>query len=109
MKELLQSLIEKFNTRVASDPALQEELAGITKTVVIDLQDGTSYHFVLRDTRIEGPYDGTSPSADVTILTDPDTLKALIAREMGPFKAYALGKVKLKGSFEDLLRFRKFF
>ena len=41
MKELLQSLIEKFNTRVASDPALQEELAGITKTVEIDLQDGT--------------------------------------------------------------------
>ena len=46
---------------------------------------------MLRDTRIEGPYDGTSPSADVTILTDPDTLKALIARELGPFKAYALG------------------
>ena len=109
MKDLLQSLIEKFNEKVASDPGLQEELKGVAKTVVIDLQDGTAYHYYLRNARVDGPFDGTATPSDVTIMTDPATLTALIHREMGPFKAYALGKVKLKGSFEDLLRFRKFF
>src|SRR6266480_3097980 len=63
---------------------------------------------------VEGPARGGAPRrrrdhADITISTDPDTLGALIRREVGPFKAYATGKLRLKGSLEDLARFRKFF
>ena len=32
-----------------------------------------------------------------------------LRREIGPWKAYALGKIRLKGNLEDLARFRKFF
>ncbi len=109
MKELLDGLIAKFNEKAAADPALQEDLRGVKKTVLIDFQGGPKYHFTLSDGRIDGLQDGATPMPDVTIVTDPETLRALITREMGPFKAYATGKVKIKGSFEDLLRFRKFF
>ena len=109
MRELLEGLIAKFNDKAASDPGLQEDLEGVKKTVLIELQGGPTYHFTLENGRIEGLRDGTTAKPDVTIVTDADTLRALINREMGPFKAYATGKVKIKGSFEDLLRFRKFF
>ena len=109
MRQMLEDLILKFNAKAASDPALRAELGDLTKTVLIDLKDGTKYHFTLQDQKVAGLFDGDAAGADITITTDKETLRQLITREMGPFKAYAMGKIKLKGSLEDLARFRKFF
>ncbi len=109
MRDLLEGLIAKFNDKVKTDLALREEIGDLTKTVLIELKDGTKYHFVLRNQQVEGLRDGGVEHPDITIVTDRDTLRGLILREIGPFKAYALGKIKLKGSLEDLTRFRKFF
>jgi putative sterol carrier protein len=109
MKDLLEGLIEKFNEKVDSDPALREEIGDMAKTVLIELKDGTKWHFVLKNKHVAGLLDGGVANPDITIITDKETLRALILREMGPFKAYAMGKVRLKGSLEDLARFRKFF
>lgn len=109
MRDLLEGIIAKFNAKVASDPELREEMGDLTKTVLIELKDGRKYHFTLKDRHVDGLEDGDVDRADITIITDEATLRALILREMGPFKAYALGKVRLKGSLEDLARFRKFF
>src|SRR2546430_1429544 len=98
-----------FAVEVASDPALRAELVGLRKTVLIELKDGTKYHFTLAGQKVEGLIDGGVDPADITIATDADTLRGLILREIGPFKAYATGKIKLKGTLEDLARFRKFF
>lgn len=109
MRELLEEVIRKFNAKAASDPALRAELGEGSKTVLIELNDGVRYHFTVRDTQISGLMDGGVDHADITISTDAETLRALLLREMGPFKAYATGKVRLKGSLEDLTRIRKFF
>lgn len=109
MREMLEDLIRKFNAKVASDPSLRAELGEFRKTVLIDLKDGTKYHFTLQDQTVAALMDGGVDQADITISTDAETLSALILREIGPFKAYATGKIKLKGSLEDLARFRKFF
>ena len=109
MREMLEDLIRKFNEKVESDPGLRKEIGDLTKTVLIELKDGTKYHFMLKDRKVAGLLDGGVDHADITIVTDADTLRQLILREMGPFKAYATGKIKLKGSLEDLARFRKFF
>jgi putative sterol carrier protein len=109
MREMLEDLIRKFNAKAASDPALRAELGDIKKTVLIELKDGTKYHFTLQDQKVASLVDGGVEKPDITISTDADTLGALIRREMGPFKAYATGKIRLKGSLEDLARFRKFF
>ncbi|HWM51033.1 MAG TPA: SCP2 sterol-binding domain-containing protein [Thermoplasmata archaeon] len=109
MRALLEDLITKFNAKAATDPGLRAELGGLTKTVQIELKDGTKYHFTLKDERVAALFDGGVEHPDITIATDADTLAALIRREVGPFKAYATGKLRLKGSLEDLARFRKFF
>lgn len=106
---MLEDLIAKFNAKAASDPALRTELGDLRKTVLIDLKDGTKYHFTLQDQKVAGLLDGGVDQADITISTDAETLRALILREIGPFKAYASGKIKLKGSLEDIARVRKFF
>ena len=109
MREMLEGLITKFNAKVATDPALRAEIGELTKTVLIELKDGTKFHFLLKDRHVAALLEGGVDHADITISTDADTLGALIRREVGPFKAYATGKLRLKGSLEDLARFRKFF
>jgi len=109
MREQLEALVEKFNTRVATDAQLRRDLEGVEKTVVLDLKDGTKYHFTLKDARVGGILDGGADRADVTIVSDRQTVEGLLSGDIGPFKAYATGKLKVKGDIEDLLRFRKFF
>jgi putative sterol carrier protein len=109
MRDLLDGLVAKFNAKVDADPALNDELEGLTRSVLIELKDGTKYHIVLKDRRLSRVQDGGIENPDVAIVTDPETLRALVLREIGPWKAYAMGKIKLRGNLEDLARFRKFF
>ncbi len=109
MKDLLENVIAKFNAKVDSDPKLAEEIGDLRRTVLIELKDGTKWHFVLQDRHVAGLLDGGVDNPDITLITDGETLRALLLREMGPFKAYATGKIRFKGSFDDLARFRKFF
>ncbi len=109
MKDLLEALIAKFNAKVDADPALSAEIGGLQKTVLIELSNGTKWHFTLKDRHVAGLLDGGVDRADLTLLTDEETLRGLLLREICPFKAYATGKLKFKGSLDDLLRFRKFF
>ncbi len=109
MKDLLENLIAKFNAKVDSDPMLAAEIGDLRKTVLIELSNGMKWHFVLKDRHVARLLDGGVDGADITLLTDEETLRGLLLREIGPFKAYATGKLKFKGSLDDLLRFRKFF
>ena len=109
MKELIEQAVAKFNARAQADEKLQRELEGVERTVLLDLKDGTKFHFQLKDRRIGPVADGPVEAPDVTILSDPATLTALLTKEMGPMKAYATGKLKIKASLEDVLRLRKLF
>ena len=109
MRDLLEQAVAKFNTRARTDEKLQKELDGIERKVLLDLKDGTKYHFVLKDRQIGAVVDGPIEAPDVTITSDAATLAALLKKEMGPMKAYATQKLKIKASLEDVLRLRKFF
>ena len=109
MRELLERTVAKFNEKARTDEKLRSDLSGLERRVMLDLKDGTSYNFVLKDAHVDGVNDGPIDSPDITIIADRSTLEALFKREIGPMKAIALQKLKVKASIEDLLRLRKFF
>jgi len=109
MRELLERSVSKFNEKARTDEKLRDELAGLTRKVMLDLKDGTIYHFVLRNGHVDGVNDGPIESPDIMIIADKTTLEALFKREIGPMKAIATQKLKVKASIEDMLRLRKFF
>ena len=108
VKDLLEETIAKFNAKVEKDENLQKELESIKKKANVDL--GTeNYSFELSGSKIHSLNEGMVPDADITITSDPKTVEDLIKGNMKPMKAWALKKIKIKGSLEDVLRLRKFF
>ncbi|MGD1060038.1 MAG: SCP2 sterol-binding domain-containing protein [Methanomassiliicoccales archaeon] len=107
-RQALEDAAQRFNDRTCKDEALKKELVGMSKMVLVDL--GTEkFNFELKDCSVPSINDG--PPAlppDITITSDPDTLQKLVSGEMRVMKAWALKKVRIKGSIDDIMRLRKF-
>lgn len=108
VKEILQSTIDRFHQKVDCDPKLREEMNGIKKTVNIDL-GCESYNFTLENAHINGLNEGLLDCSDIAIISDPQTVEDLYCGKMKVMKAYALRKIRIKGSMEDVMRLRKLF
>ena len=106
MRELLEELIATFNARAEGDASLQKEIEGMDRTIQV-VTEKSAYHMAIRDSRIGGLEEGPLEGADVTITCDEETFRGLVEGTVPPFKAMAMGKLKLKASLEDALRLRK--
>ena len=109
IEKILSDTIDKFNQKAATDEKLKAELAGISRSIVLRLKDGRSFHFQLADGRAEKPKAGDIDRPDISIESDEATIEALYKREMRVMKALALKKLRIDSSLEDMLRLRKFF
>lgn len=107
MREALEDLIATFNGRARTEANLQEEVAGMERTIQL-VTDKGAYHMALRDGQMGGVEEGPLEGADVTIRCDEATFHGLVEGRIPTFKAMALGKLKVKASLEDALRLRKF-
>ncbi|MDD1768574.1 MAG: SCP2 sterol-binding domain-containing protein [Methanomassiliicoccales archaeon] len=105
---LLENLVTRFNQKAEKDPALQRELEGITRRVQIDL-GSEQYRFILDNKRIVSFAEGWIENPDICLTSDPLTMEELVSGRMKPMKAWALKKVRIQGSLDDILRLRKFF
>jgi putative sterol carrier protein len=108
VKDLLEGTIAKFNAKVEKDDKLKKELEGVKKRANMDLGTET-YSFELSNNKIHSMKEGLVDNPDITITSDPKTVEDLITGSIKPMKAWALKKIKIKGSMEDLMHMRKFF
>jgi putative sterol carrier protein len=107
IEETLAGVVDRFNRHAEKNPALKTELAGLARTIRIDLSDGGSYAVDLRSGHLENLRSDGAGRADLTIRTDRATFLGLIAKEIGPMKALVTRKLQIDGSLEDKLLFRK--
>lgn len=107
-KDHLLNAIDKFNDKMQCDAQLREEVGQLVKKVNIDL--GTEhYSFMLKDSCISCFDEGLLECPDIVVCSDPRTIDELFTGKMRPMKAWALRKVVIKGSLEDVMKLRKFF
>jgi len=107
-KEHLLNAIDKFNEKMHCDTKMREEVGAMIKKVNVDL--GTEhYSFLLKDSCISQFGEGLVELPDIQICSDPLTIEDLMTGKMKPMKAWALRKVVIKGSLEDVMKLRKFF
>ena len=109
MEEKICELIEKFNKKAEEDEKFQRELEGIERTILLDITDKGKYSFVLREKRIGDFSAGDVENPDIQISLDSETFNALLNRELGPMKAIATKRLRIKASLQDMFRLRKLF
>ena len=108
LEDKLLKAIEKFENKIQEKPDYREELEDWTKTVLIDAGE-EKYHFTIDNAVIKDFGHGSSDSADIFVLADNSVLVDILDGTLNPMKAYAKKQIKIKASFSDLLKIRKFF
>ena len=109
VEQLFRDMIVAFNKKAAEDPKLAKELAGVRRTVEIDVTDGECYNFVLDNARVSELLKGKIEKPDILVIGSKDTFLQMKSGELRPMKALALKRIQVKATLEDMLRLRKFF
>lgn len=107
LESMLKKIVQDFNEKAKDDEKLKSALEGVKKTVVIEIENIKTYSFSIENAQIVNFKDCALEEPDVKIISDEETLKKIIMKELKPFKAYATGKVKIKASLADLLALRR--
>jgi len=108
MKPTIDEMIEKFRQRMESDENARREVEPIHKTVNIDL-GSEFYSLVLDNAEIKDFKEELLDQADISMITTPEHLQALIDGDLRPMKAYLTGKIKVKGKLQDVMHLKKLF
>ena len=109
IEDILTDIINQFNGKIITDEKLRSELTGVARSLVLRLDDGRKFNFHLADCKVSNFVVGDLDNPDIAIESDEATLEALYKKELRPMKAFALRKIRINSSMDDLLRFRKFF
>ena len=105
----LEKAVAKFNDRAVSDPKFQETLKDMARMIQLDVSGDSTYHFHLKEYRIDGVRDGPAATPDVVVSTDKETLLGIFNGEVSPMAAYLKKKIRFKATLMDLLVLKKLF
>ncbi len=108
MHDQIQLMIDKFHRKVAKDEKIRTEVQKFYKSINIDLET-EAYSMILDHGEIKDFKDELLPEADVTIITTPENLQALIEGTLRPMKAYITKKIAIKGKIDDLMALKNMF
>ena len=105
-KEEIETLIDGFNQRLATDQNLRRSLEGKDRSIAIIVTDGESYGFRLNDCKITTLV-GMLDNADIVVTADTKTFQGLLDKKISPLHAYATNKIQINASLMDLLTMRQ--
>lgn len=108
MEEVLKEWLEKAKKKMDEDEKFKNELKEFDGVFQLEMTDGDCYHIAIKNGVVGELVKGSVDDPRLTVVSDTETLKALMSGEMGAMKAFALRKIKVNGSFEDIIRLRKF-
>jgi putative sterol carrier protein len=108
VEEVLKEWLEKAKKKMEEDEKMREDIKDFDGVFLLDVTDGESYHVTINKGEVGELIKGEVDSPRLSVTSDTETLTALMSGEMSPMKAFALRKIKLNGSFEDIIRLRKF-
>lgn len=108
MQPQIQELIDKFHRKMEKDPNMRKEIEPLTKTINIDLGSET-YSMKLKNAQMYDFVPMLLQEADITLITTPENMQALMDGTLRPMRAFVLKKIQIKGKIDDLLFLKKFF
>ena len=108
MEEILKEWLGKVKKKIDEDEKVKKDFEEFDGIFQLEITDGESYHIAIKNSVVGELVQGKVDDPRLTVTSDTETMTALMRGEMGAMKAFALRKIKVKGSFEDIIRLRKF-
>ncbi|MCK4566582.1 MAG: SCP2 sterol-binding domain-containing protein [Candidatus Thorarchaeota archaeon] len=105
--ELLELMQEKLADGLERE-ATKDAIAGWERTALLELKNGATYHFIVKDNTIT-MHPGSIDKFDMKIKSDEETIRKLFLEEMSATAAIFKRKLKVKGSTSDLMKLKHIF
>jgi len=103
----LPSSIAKIRDRM-SKPEVEKSLKGFSKTMGFSLTDlKEDYLLTIEDGKLASLEKKISPDANITIMVSNSLMDDILEKKTNPITAFMSGKLKAKGSMDDLLRLQQ--
>lgn len=102
MKEVLDNLVEKVNSKIATDEKYQMKLSGVTKTVMVQFDQDKSYNFTLENGKVSPVQEG-EVDADIKVQVPSEIFRKIMNKETDAMTAYFEKKLQVKASLMDKL------
>ena len=110
IEDLIKVYVAAFNEKCESDEKLRAELEGKVRKAQVDITDGKTYSFLLKDSQLQDFKPEPIEEPDIVFAADKETMLGLLKKEINPLKALMITKkLRVTASLEDKLTFRKFF
>ena len=109
VEKLFRAAMEKFKVKIEEDENLKNELAGLTRTVNIDVHGLEGLSFILDDGEIKEFKVGKMDEVDILVSASEEDWIALFNGELKTMKAWATKRLTFEASLEDIMRLRKLF
>ena len=108
ISEIIENIRTVFNNRSAKDHAFRESLANFEKTIAFTLKDNDSYWFQITKGTVPSINKGIPLRSDIKLISNTESLLAILSGALDPMKAMMTGKLKISGSISDVLWLKKF-
>ncbi len=99
MKEILQELVDKFNTK--EDPR-KDKIKDLERIILIRFTDDGTYNFKLKDAKLSNVAEGEI-QADIIVETTTKVFKDILDKKEDALTAYITKKIKIKAKLMDKL------
>ena len=107
ISQALPRCIEQVVTRF-NDPTVLSSLNGLTKTLQVSLTDlNEDYVFSIQNGVLSGVEKKSLPTPDISVTIASSLMEGIMNRTSNGILAYFTGKLKMKGTREDLLKLQK--
>ncbi|MBR2254750.1 MAG: SCP2 sterol-binding domain-containing protein [Candidatus Methanomethylophilaceae archaeon] len=108
MEAQIQDLIDKFHRKVEKDESLREKIYPVDKTANIDLGE-EHYSLHVHEAKVTDFKPELLEKADITLITTPETMEALLNGTLRPMRAFVMKKIKVKGKIDDIMFLKELF
>jgi putative sterol carrier protein len=100
--------LEKIKAKF-DDPVLQEKMSGYTKSIQFVFPDlSETYVLSIKNGKDASLEKKALENSDISITWNSDVFAGIQDKTTNPTTAYMSGKLKVKGSMEDLMKLQKF-
>jgi putative sterol carrier protein len=103
MREILNKLVNSFNTKAEKNDKLKKNIAGLERSIQIEFTDNGAYYLYLKNIHLSDVIEGTIEKPDIKVQISSEDFNMILNKQLDALSAYITKKLVVKASLSDKL------